>query len=80
MFRPKRSRQFRTLFDALPVEAQRQARDAYILFKQNPRHPSLHFKRISASDPRAYSARVGSHYRAIGLLEGDNMDRHTRSV
>lgn len=73
MFRSKRTQQFRSLFDALPADAQQQARAAYALFTQNPRHPSLHFKHISASDPRAYSVRIGNHYRAIGLLEGDTV-------
>jgi hypothetical protein len=73
VFRSRRSKRFRALFDALPANAQEQARAAYELFKQNPRHPSLHFKRISPSDPRAYSVRIGSHYRAIGLLEGDTV-------
>ena len=71
MFRSKRTKSFRKLFDALPADAQRQARAAYELFKVDPRHSGLQFKRISTKDARVYSARVGDHYRAIGLLEGD---------
>lgn len=73
MFRSKRTKSFRKLFDALPADAQRQARDAYELFKKDPRYGSLQFKRISTKDARVYSARVGDHYRAIGLLEGDTV-------
>lgn len=73
MFASRRTRRFHDLLAALPEDAQRQAREAYVLFKRNPRHPSLHFKRISPSDPSLYSARVGEHYRAIGLLEGDTV-------
>jgi hypothetical protein len=73
MFRSRRTRRFRALFDALPADAQRQAREAYELFKENPRHGGLQFKRISASDPRVYSARIGNHYRAVGLLEGNTV-------
>lgn len=73
MFRSHRSKRFRTLFDTLPSDAQQQATAAYQLFKQNPRHPSLQFKRVSPSDPRVYSVRIGSHYRALGLLEGDTV-------
>lgn len=69
--RSVRTKRFRALLDALPADAQRQARDAYELFKQNPRHGSLQFKRISPSDPTLYSTRVGDHYRAIGIFEGD---------
>lgn len=62
---------FRRLYAALPADAQRQARDAYQLFKHNSRHGSLQFKRIDPADPAPYSARVGAHYRAIGKLVND---------
>lgn len=69
----KTTERFRKLFAALPADAQQQVRAAYRLFKQNPRHGSLQFKRISPSDPSLYSARVGMHYRALGILEGDTV-------
>jgi hypothetical protein len=47
MFRSRRNRRFRALYDALPADAKRQADSAYNLFKQNPRHPSLHFNPIA---------------------------------
>jgi hypothetical protein len=71
VFVSKRTKEFRALFAALPADAKRQARDAYRLFTQNPRHPSLQFKRISPADPTLYSARVGSHYRVLGKMKGD---------
>jgi hypothetical protein len=61
---------FRELLAKLPKRVQRQAREAYRLFKDNPSHPGLHFKQVSA-DPPMYSARVGISYRAIGAREGD---------
>ncbi|HEX6778228.1 MAG TPA: hypothetical protein VF099_08505, partial [Ktedonobacterales bacterium] len=64
---------FRKLFAALPADAQRQVRAAYRLFKENPRYGSLQFKRISPTDSALYSVRVGDHYRAIGVLEGDTV-------
>jgi hypothetical protein len=33
------------------------------LLKADPKHPSLHFKKID----RLWSVRVGAHYRALGL-------------
>ncbi len=69
----KTTGRFRKLFAALPEEVRRQVRVAYRLFTQNPRHASLRFKRISPSDPALYSARIGLHYRALGLLEGDTV-------
>lgn len=69
----KTTARFRVLYQALSAEGQRQARIAYNLFKQNPRHPSLQFQPISPKDPTLYSARVGAHYRAIGSLMSDTI-------
>jgi len=44
VLRSRRTRRFRALLAALPADVQRQARDAYQLFRANPRHPSLRFK------------------------------------
>lgn len=63
--------EFRELFARLPVEVKQQAQVAYRRFQQNPKHPSLHFRQVHTKEP-IYSARVGMHYRAIGLLiEGE---------
>jgi hypothetical protein len=64
------TRQFRRLFASLPHNVQDQARQAYRLFRQNPAHPGLHFKRVYA-DPPMHSARVGIGYRAVGVPDGD---------
>ncbi len=66
------TRRFRELFAALPVQVQRQAKEAYKLFMQNPAHPGLHFKKVH-SDPPTYSARVGISYRAVGARDADTM-------
>ncbi len=66
------TRRFRQLFVTLPTHIQRQARDAYRLFRENPSHPGLHFKQVHA-DPPTYSARVGIGYRAVGVLDGDTV-------
>jgi hypothetical protein len=66
------TRRFRELFAALPAHIQRQAREAYRLFRQNPAHPGLHFKQIH-DDPLIYSARVGISYRAVGVRDGDTI-------
>lgn len=63
---------FRQLFAALPANVQRQAREAYRLFRQNPGHPGLRFKQVHA-DPPTYSARVGIGYRAVGVLDEDTV-------
>jgi hypothetical protein len=62
------TRQFRDLLAALPDQIRRQAKDAYLLFHQNPAHPGLRFKKVHA-DPPIYSARVGIGYRAVGVMD-----------
>jgi len=48
------------------------ARKAYQLFRENARHPSLQFKKVHDRDP-IYAARVTLGYRALGLLENDEI-------
>lgn len=55
------------MFAALPPEVREQARAAYRLFRANPRHPGLNFKRVHGA-ARFVSARVGRSYRTVGLL------------
>jgi hypothetical protein len=50
-------------YDALPSDVRRQADKSFELLKLNPKHPSLHFKRIGDR----WSARVGIGYRALAL-------------
>jgi hypothetical protein len=66
------TRQFREMFARLPESVQRQAREAYRLFQENPSHPSLRFKQVHP-DPPTNSARVGISYRAVGALDGDTV-------
>lgn len=73
VFHSRRTKRFKALFDALPEQAKRQAHEDYELFKQNPRHPGLQFKQIGKKDSTIYSARAGTHYRAIGFLNGDTV-------
>jgi len=58
---------FRKRFAALPAEVQDLARSCYHLFRGNPRHPGLRFKRVHGSE-RLVSVRVGRSYRAVGVL------------
>ena len=66
------TRKFRSLFARLPKQVQNQARIAYRLFKQNPSHPSLRFKKVHSKLP-IYSARISRDYRAVGQLNGDTV-------
>ncbi len=66
----KRSRQFRAQFAELPETVQRQANEAYRLFRINPAHPGLAFKQVSSKGP-VYSVRIGLHYRALAIRQQD---------
>lgn len=63
---------FWAAFERLPERVRRHARQAYHLFQQNPQHPSLHFKPVHPNRP-VYSVRIGSDYRALGVLDGDEI-------
>jgi hypothetical protein len=63
------TRSFRAAFAALPEEIQAQARRAYRIFRENPSHPSLRFKKVDPLE-NVYSVRIGLGYRALGVLEG----------
>ena len=55
----------------LPEQVRRQARESYGMFSEDPRHPSLQFKRVSQRRP-VYSVRINIDYRALGVVdEGD---------
>ena len=58
------------MYRELPPEARRAARASYGLFSVNPRHRSLHFKRLRTRG-LMYSARVSDDYRAVAYREGD---------
>jgi len=63
---------FRKAFEKLPSEIQQRARQAYSKWKENPNHPSLHFKQIHDTQP-IFSVRISLSYRAIGIKEEDIM-------
>lgn len=63
---------FWKFYDRLPKEVQEQADAAYELWRNNPFHSSLQFKRVNLQDP-IYSVRVGRGYRALGWREGDTI-------
>ncbi len=50
----------------LPEAVQKVARHNFELLKENPAHPSLHFKKVGM----LWSARVGISYRALAVEDG----------
>lgn len=63
------SPRFWRLYRALPQEIQQLADRGYQMLLQDPRHPSLHFKRIG----RVWSARVGLHHRALAAERNEEI-------
>jgi hypothetical protein len=53
----------------LPENARALADKNFALLKENPQHPSLHFKKIG----RYWSARVGLRYRALAVESGEHL-------
>lgn len=66
------TRSFREAYSRLPEDVQRRARESYRLFCRDPQHPSLRFKRVHASES-IYSVRVNLDYRAVGVLDGNEI-------
>ena len=52
---------------SLPDKIKSVADENFSLLKDNPRHPSLHLKRMG----RYWSVRAGIHYRALGVDTND---------
>jgi hypothetical protein len=66
--RHRASRKFWDYYEVLPKNIQRLADQNYELLKENPRHPSLHFKKAG----RYWSVRVGVHFRAAAVQQGED--------
>ena len=69
----KTTSRFWRLHDRLPTHVQELALKTYNLWRENPAHPSLEFKKLHGSKSR-FSIRIGDHYRAIGHLFGDTVE------
>jgi len=61
---------FRRIFAALPTNVRQTAKKNYQLWKSNPSHPSLDFKKVHTRKP-IYSMKVGMGWRVLGAVEGD---------
>ncbi|MEM8544113.1 MAG: hypothetical protein AAGF66_09000 [Cyanobacteria bacterium P01_H01_bin.119] len=70
--RSSTTKDFRKRLHQLPTLVQEQAHKAYALWRTDPYHPSLQFKRVSQRQP-IYSARISLNYRALGLLEQEHI-------
>ena len=60
------TRRFWNCYAHLPEAVQRVARQNFELLKQNPAHPSLHFKKVG----KFWSVRAGMGHRALAVEDG----------
>jgi hypothetical protein len=61
--RHRANAKFWRFYQQLPADIQKLADKNFALLKQEPQHPSLHFKKVG----RFWSARIGIHYRAVAV-------------
>lgn len=64
----KTTQRFWRCLEKLPIHVQRLAEDNFELLKNDPMHPSLHFKSVG----KLWSARVGLNHRALSFRDGDD--------
>ena len=72
MHRPVRHRanpKYWRFYEQLPPRVQRLADANFALLKQDPHHPSLHFKKAG----RFWSVRAGIHFRAVAVEKGEEL-------
>jgi hypothetical protein len=55
---------FRAAFASLPKDIQDRARKAYRIWKDDHRHPSIHFKKVG----KVWSARIDENYRVLAHI------------
>jgi hypothetical protein len=66
-----RRKRFNKLFAKLPQHIQKQAKEDFNLFENEPYHPSLGFKML---DDIVCAVDIGYHYRALGEKIGNTIE------
>ena len=61
------TKRFWELLSGLPPDIRDLAVKTYRIWREDPGHPSLHFRLLKGSKDR-FTVRVGEHYRALGRL------------
>ena len=62
------TRRFWDCYRSLPLVIRESADKSFSILRDNPRHPSLHFKKIG----KVWSARVGAGHRALAVIDGED--------
>jgi len=66
----RRNKNFKKLYAQLPTQVQETAVKGFLLWREDPWHPSLNFEDLGDS---RWSVRIGAHHRALGFREGDKI-------
>jgi hypothetical protein len=66
------TKEFRALYSALPLAQRQAAQKAYALWRSDPTHSSLQYKKIHDKLP-VYSVRISIGWRAVGVRDKDEM-------
>ena len=65
------TKHYRKRLAELPKHVQKAAKSNYRKWRENPKHPSLNFKKHEGLSAKAkediYSVRIGEHWRAVGV-------------
>jgi len=64
----KTTERFWYCFENLPPNIQKTAEKNFELLKSDPKHPSLHFKKVG----KLWSVRIGLNYRALAYENEDD--------
>jgi hypothetical protein len=64
----KTTTRFWDCFNKMPKSIQVLAKKKFILLKEDPRHPSLHFKKVG----RFWSVRISINYRCLAIEDENN--------
>lgn len=59
-------------YTELPEPVKKAARKTFFLWRDNPYHPSLHFKCVNQEE-RIWSVRITLGYRALGVFEDNTL-------
>jgi len=59
-------------YSHLHESIKKRARKIYLLWRENPFHPSLHFKCVNSAE-NIWSVRISKAYRAIRIMENDTV-------
>ena len=65
------NKRFWEAFKKLPLSIQKRAKRNYRIWKKDPFHPSLHFKKLVIPGKSIYSVRIGISWRALGVKQGN---------